>query len=239
MQEEPHSVHGHTHSVRRCTHEARVTLTISGHEPLFTSLRFYGTKLMIMGFKVCMMNILIRLRIHIHDSMLWVLSLWPQELTRSAKIDEFPRWLYSWQVLTHFPRSSPVYIHVCTSYDFRAQHRNYDMTGWCYRQFTAALGAQLLQANQTVNILWGSQCRMIGNKLETPVTFIPHLHVGNILRKATRCLPRPQFSDECLNMQDFPVSSHTGNDTERSCMLKHLLGLNKHPVACYLHVEWT
>jgi len=40
MQEEPHSVHGHTHSVRRCTHEANVTLAISGHELLFISLDF-------------------------------------------------------------------------------------------------------------------------------------------------------------------------------------------------------
>ena len=49
MQEVPHSVRG-------CTHEANVILTISGHEPLFISLAFMVQN--DYGFRGCMMNML-------------------------------------------------------------------------------------------------------------------------------------------------------------------------------------
>jgi len=71
MQEVSRSVHG-------CTHEANVILTTSGHELLFiiTSVD---------GFRGCMMNTLIWLWIHKHDSC------------------------YSWQALSRFP------INACTN----------------------------------------------------------------------------------------------------------------------------
>ena len=58
MQEVPHSVCGHIHSMCRCTHEAEVSLTISGHELLFISLDFMVQN--DYGFRGGMMNILTR-----------------------------------------------------------------------------------------------------------------------------------------------------------------------------------
>jgi len=77
MQEVPHSVRGHTH-------EANVVLTISGHELLFRSLDIMVRN--DYGFRGCMMNILIRLWIHIHHNKLQVLSLTPRAQA-GAKID--------------------------------------------------------------------------------------------------------------------------------------------------------
>ena len=45
------------------------------------------------GFQACVMNILTRLWIHIHDNTLRVLSLWQQELALRAKINKLPKWL--------------------------------------------------------------------------------------------------------------------------------------------------
>jgi len=68
MQEVPHSVHG-------CTHKAKLmsSLHFQRHELLFISPDFMVKN--DYGFQGCMMNTLTRLWIHIHDNMLWVLSL--------------------------------------------------------------------------------------------------------------------------------------------------------------------
>ena len=100
MQEVLHSVSGHIH-------EANVILTITGHELLFISLDFIVQN----DYGCCMTGC----EYHIHDNMLWVLSLWQQELASRAKIDEVPKWLYSWQVLACFLWGSSACIHVCTS----------------------------------------------------------------------------------------------------------------------------
>jgi len=61
---------GHSYSsVHGRTHEAEVILTITGHELLFISLHFMVQN--DYGFWGCMMNILTRLWIHIHDRKSW------------------------------------------------------------------------------------------------------------------------------------------------------------------------
>jgi len=111
MQKVHHSVRGR---MRRHTHEANVILTIAGHELLFISLAFMVQNdyyyYYYYGFRGCMMNILTRLWIHTckhHKSLTTIAQ-------DAAKIDELPKWLYSWQVLTCFLRGSSVCIHVCT-----------------------------------------------------------------------------------------------------------------------------
>ena len=69
----------HAYSASSCAYVPHVHVyptALAPHTLCTVHLDFMGDY----GVWRCMMNILIRLWIHIHDNMLWVLSLWLQEL---------------------------------------------------------------------------------------------------------------------------------------------------------------
>ena len=98
--EVPHSAHRHSYSFSAWAYSQSKCHPCNNRT--WTAIyitRFYGAN--DYGFWGCMMNILIRLWIHIHHT----------RSPTTAKIDELPKWLYSWQVLTCFLWGSSACMH--------------------------------------------------------------------------------------------------------------------------------